>query len=111
MAFPIVLAWIASTFAADTKTGVGLGAVIAVTHAVGIAASNIYPDSESPQFFSGNMVSGVLGLVAAMGAVLVSLLLTLENRRRDRKYGRPETGVILDMAANADMHKDFRYAI
>ena len=53
MAFPLVLAWIASTFAGDTKAGTGIGIVIAVTHAVGVAASNIYPTSDSPYYLMG----------------------------------------------------------
>ena len=111
MAFPIVLAWISSTFAADTKTGVGIGVVIAVTHAVGVAASNINPSNEAPQFVSGNVVTGSLGLAACVGAILMSVLLHLENRRRDRKYGRPEKGKAIDMTGEADKHRDFRYTL
>lgn len=111
MAFPIVLAWIASTFAADTKTGVGLGVVIAITHAVGTAASNIYPTSDSPQFLMGNMVSGSLGLTAAVGAVMMSCLLYWENRRRDRLYGRPVKDKVIEMSDEADGHRDFRYVL
>ena len=111
MAFPIVLAWVASTFAADTKSGVGIGIVIAVTHAVGVAASNIYPSKDSPQFLSGNLITGSLGLAACVGALLMIVLLHLENRRRDRKYGRPERGVTIAMTGNADKHRDFRYVL
>lgn len=111
MAFPIVLAWIPSTFAADTKAGVGLGIVIAVTHAVGVAASNIYPTSDAPQYLSGNLVSGCLGLAAGVGAIIMSSLLYLENRKRDKKYGRPEASLPIEMAGDADKHQDFRYVI
>lgn len=111
MAFPIVLTWISSTFAADTKAGVGLGIVIAVTHAVGVAASNIYPSKDAPQYLSGNLISGCLGLAAGLGAILMSSLLWWENRRRDRLYGRPEVGVPIEMAGDADKHPDFRYVL
>lgn len=111
MAFPIVLTWISSTFAADTKAGVGLGVVIAVTHAVGVAASNIYPSKDAPQYLSGNLVSGCLGLAAGVGALVMSGLLYHENRKRDKKYGRPEAHVAIEMAGDADKHQDFRYVI
>lgn len=111
MAFPVVLAWIASTFAADTKAGVGIGVVISVTHAVGIAASNIYPSEDAPQYLTGNIVSGALGFAAAVGAVIMSYILHFENRRRDRKYGRPEANVAIEMTEEADKHPDFRYVI
>src|ERR1700684_74082 len=101
MAFPIVIAWIASTFAADTKSGVGIGVVIAVTHAVGVAAANIFPSSQSPQYLMGCAVTGALGFVAAVGAVLMVVLLHLENRRRDRIYGKPETGISIHMTGSA----------
>lgn len=111
IAFPIVLAWVASTFAADTKSGVGIGIVIAVTHAVGVAASNIYPANEAPQYVSGNMVTGSLGLAAGVGAIIMSILLHLENRKRDRKFGCPETGKAIAMTGEADKHRDFRYVL
>lgn len=110
IAFPIVLSWILSTFAADTKSGVGIGIVIAVTHAVGVAASNIFPSSQSPQYTMGCSVSGALGFVAAIAAALMILLLHRENRRRDRVYGRPEGGAVA-MTGEADMVAEFRYAL
>jgi NO-binding membrane sensor protein with MHYT domain len=111
MAFPIVLAWISSTFAGDTKAGVGIGIVIAVTHAVGIAASNIYPTKDSPYYLTGNAVSSALTLSTAVAALGMSFLLHRENRRRDRKYGRPEVGMPIDMGGDADKAPDYRYII
>ncbi|KAH8591756.1 major facilitator superfamily domain-containing protein [Bisporella sp. PMI_857] len=111
MAFPIVLAWIASTFAGDTKAGVGIGVVIAVTHAVGIAASNIYPSKDAPYYLMGNIVSGSLAFTTALAALIMSILLYKENTSRDRRYGKPEAGVPIDMGGDADMAHDYRYEI
>lgn len=111
MAFPIVLTWIASTFAGDTKAGVGIGIVIAVTHAVGVAASNIYPKSDAPYYLMGNVVSSTLAFVTAISAALMSFLLYRENRKRDRRYGKPEAGVPVDMGGDADKAPDYRYEI
>ncbi|KAH7133977.1 major facilitator superfamily domain-containing protein [Dactylonectria macrodidyma] len=111
MAFPIVLTWITSTFAGDTKAGVGIGIVIAVTHAVGVAASNIYPTSDAPQYLMGNSVASALTFTTAVGAGLMSFLLLNENRRRDRIYGRPEVGISVDMGGDADKVPDYRYEI
>ncbi|KAM0499166.1 hypothetical protein ACHAP8_005877 [Fusarium lateritium] len=109
MAFPIVLTWITSTFAGDTKAGVGLGIVIAVTHAVGIAASNIYPKSDAPYYLMGNAVSCALLFTTSLSAVAMSIMLYRENSRRDRQYGRPEAGVSIDMGGDADKAEDYRY--
>lgn len=111
MAFPIVLTWITSTFAGDTKAGVGIGIVIAVTHAVGVAASTIYPKKDAPQFLKGNAVSSGLTFLTALSALGMSFLLSKENRRRDRVYGRPEAGVPVDMGGDADKVPDYRYEI
>ncbi|KAJ3537536.1 hypothetical protein NM208_g6273 [Fusarium decemcellulare] len=111
MAFPIVLTWITSTFAGDTKAGVGIGIVIAVTHAVGVAASNIYPKSDAPYYLVGNSVSSALTFATAGGALVMSILLLRENRRKDRRFGRPEVGVPVDMGGNADKAPDYRYEI
>lgn len=111
MAFPIVLAWISSTFAGDTKAGVGLGIVIAVTHAVGVAASNIYPNSDAPYYVKGNAVSGALTFCTAVATAAMSFLLYRENRRRDQIYGRPEVGVPIDMGGDADKVPNYRNEI
>lgn len=111
MAFPIVLTWITSTFAGDTKAGVGIGIVIAVTHAVGVAASNIYPKSDAPYYLMGNAVSSALTFTTALSACLMSFLLFRENRKRDRRYGKPEAGVPIDMGGDADKVPDYRYEI
>ncbi|KAI8674417.1 hypothetical protein NCS57_00339200 [Fusarium keratoplasticum] len=111
MAFPIVLTWITSTFAGDTKAGVGLGIVIAVTHAVGVAASNIYPKSDAPYYLMGNAVSSALVFLTALSAVSMSVMLYQENRRRDRRFGRPEVGLSIDMGGDADKAQDYRYEI
>ncbi|KAF5588823.1 major facilitator superfamily transporter [Fusarium subglutinans] len=111
MAFPIVLTWITSTFAGDTKAGVGLGIVIAVTHAVGVAASNIYPKTDAPYYLMGNAVSSSLVFLTALSAVGMSVMLYRENRQRDRRFGRPEAGVPIDMGGDADRAQDYRYEI
>ncbi|KAM5523979.1 MFS general substrate transporter [Fusarium oxysporum f. sp. phaseoli] len=111
MAFPIVLTWITSTFAGDTKAGVGLGIVIAVTHAVGVAASNIYPKTDAPYYLMGNAVSSSLVFLTALSAVIISVMLYRENRHRDRRFGRPEAGVPIDMGGDADKAQDYRYEI
>ncbi|KAF5008437.1 hypothetical protein FDECE_5269 [Fusarium decemcellulare] len=111
MAFPIVLTWITSTFAGDTKAGVGIGIVIAVTHAVGVAASNIYPKSDAPYYLVGNSVSSALTFATAGGALVMSILLLRENRKKDRRFGRPEVGVPVDMGGDADKAPDYRYEI
>jgi hypothetical protein len=109
MTFPIILAWIPSTFASDTKSGMGIGIVIAVTHGVGIAGSYLYPNKDSPHFFMGSMVSCSLCFVACFGALLMAYLLLRENRTRDLWHGRPKTGS--SAVAHTDANPNFRYTL
>jgi hypothetical protein len=109
MTFPIILAWIPSTFASDTKSGVEIGIVIAVTHGVGIAGSYLYPSKDSPQFFMDSMVSCSLCFVACFGALLMAYLLLRENRARDLQHGRPEDGA--NIVAHSDSDPNFRYTL
>ncbi|KAL1617089.1 hypothetical protein SLS56_011162 [Neofusicoccum ribis] len=109
--FPIVLAWIPSTFGGDTRSGIGIGVVIAISHAVGIAASYIYPRHQAPQYTMGNSVSSGLMFTSAVAAGTMSLLLHKENRSRDRKYGKPEVNLSVDMGADADKSPLYRYII
>ncbi|CAG9954692.1 unnamed protein product [Clonostachys rosea f. rosea IK726] len=111
MAFPIVLTWITSTFAGDTKAGVGVGIVIAVTHAVGVAASTIYPKQDAPYYLTGNAVSSALALATTVSAIAMSILLYRENQKRDRRYGKPEARAPVDMGGDADKAQDYRYDI
>lgn len=111
MAFPIVLTWITSTFAGDTKAGVGVGIVIAVTHAIGVAASTIYPKKDAPYYLTGNAVSSALTFTTAVSAAAMSFLLYRENRRRDRQYGKPEARFPVDMGGDADKVPNYRYDI
>lgn len=92
MTFPIILAWIPSTFASDTKSGLGIEIVIAVTHGVGIAGAYLYPSKDSPRFLMGCMVSCSPCFVACFSALLMAYLLLRENRTRDVQHGRPEAG-------------------
>lgn len=110
-AFPIVLAWIPSTFGGDTKNGIGIGVVIAISHAVGIAASYIYPRHQASQYTMGNSVSSGLMFTSAVAAGTMSLLLHKENRSRDKKYGKPEVNLSVDMGADADKSPLYRYII
>lgn len=111
MAFPIVLAWIPSTFAGDTKSGVGLGIVIAVTHAVSLAASYIYPTSEAPKYLTGNAVSCALCGATAVLSLAMAVLLARDNKKRDRQYGPVEPGAVVHLSGDPDKEPTFRYML
>lgn len=109
--FPVVLAWVANTFAADSKAATGLGAVIAVTHAVGVAAAHIYPSSEGPRYTKGSIVPAALMFAASACALLMRILLHRENQRRDQLGSTTEAGQGVEMGDEADKDPNFRYVL
>ncbi|KAM5376431.1 hypothetical protein ACJZ2D_005485 [Fusarium nematophilum] len=67
--------------------------------------------SDAPYYLMGNAVSSSLAFTTAVSAVGMSVMLYRENRKRDRRYGRPEAGVPIDMGGDADKAQDYRYEI
>ncbi|CAJ0554982.1 Ff.00g134950.m01.CDS01 [Fusarium sp. VM40] len=98
----IVLTWITPAFAGNTKAGVGLSIFITVTHAVHIAAFNIYPKPDAPYYLRGNAISSSFVFLTGLSAFSMSAMLYRENRRRDRRFARPEEGVPIDMGGDPD---------
>jgi len=111
MAFPVMLAWISNTFAADSKSATGLGAVIALTQVAGIAASQVFPTSEAPQYHKGCVATAGLMFVAFVGNIAMRFSLSWENKRKDRKYGKPLAGQAVMMGDEADKAAGFRYVL
>ncbi|WWC93838.1 hypothetical protein V866_000674 [Kwoniella sp. B9012] len=108
--FPLVLGWISNTFATDSKSATGLGVVIAVTHAVGIAAAHIYPTKDSPQYRTGSIVSAALMFASCASALFMRSLLDRENKKRDAKYGIAEAdGAVL--GSEGDKDANMRYIL
>lgn len=50
-----------------------------------------------------------MSLAAAILALANNLALRAVNRYRDRKYGKPEPGTVLDVTENADNLPAFRF--
>lgn len=111
MAFPVMLAWISNTFAADSKSAVGLGAVIALTQVAGIAASQVFPISQAPQYRTGCAVTAGLMFLGFAGNLAMRFSLSWENKVKDRKYGKPEAGIAVVMGDEADKAEGFRYIL
>jgi hypothetical protein len=111
MTFPVMLAWISNTFAADSKSAVGLGAVIALTQVAGIAASQVFPTSQGPQYQEGCAITAALMFVVFAGNIAMRFSLSWENKKKDRVYGKPVHGHAVVMGDEADKAAGFRYIL
>ena len=73
-----------------------------------IAGSFFYPATDAPAYRKGHYLAFGMSLSAAVLALSNSLILRALNRHRDKKYGTPEPGVIVDVTEDAD-EPMFRY--
>ncbi|KAB8237556.1 major facilitator superfamily domain-containing protein [Aspergillus alliaceus] len=95
--YPPSHAWAANNFGNETKRAIGMGYYMAL--------GNL----GRPQFKKGHFIC--MGLAIATGIIALgnSLLLRAINNYRDRKFGKPEAGVAVDVTDLADNSPMFRF--
>ncbi|KAF8756378.1 mfs general substrate transporter [Rhizoctonia solani] len=79
--------------------------------AMAVLGSYIYPSREGPAYTRGFAICCGFAWWGAFLALVLSLLLHLENRRRDRREGKPSQGETPNTAINADKAEGFRYVL
>ncbi|KUJ22189.1 MFS general substrate transporter [Mollisia scopiformis] len=84
----IILIWNSNINATGSKRAGGLWIMMTVGQCGTLLGTNIFPSSERPFYRKGMWIACSFSLLAAVASAVLSTLLFLENRRRDRKYGR-----------------------
>ncbi|KAE8393075.1 major facilitator superfamily domain-containing protein [Aspergillus alliaceus] len=107
--YPPSHAWAANNFGNETKRAIGMGYYTALGNLGSIAGSFFYPSTVGAQFKKGHFIC--MGLAIATGIIALgnSLLLRAINNYRDRKFGKPEAGVAVDVTELADNSPMFRF--
>ncbi|KZT03825.1 MFS general substrate transporter [Laetiporus sulphureus 93-53] len=105
----IVIAWFAHNLGSETKKATGIPMYMAIGQCGSILGSKIYPSTESPRYVKGLAVCCALLFVSSIVAVILSISYRLENRRRDKLYGKPDPDAMVDTSELADNAPDFRY--
>ncbi|TCD71972.1 hypothetical protein EIP91_000104 [Steccherinum ochraceum] len=105
----VVIAWFSHNLGSETKKAVGIPIYMAIGQCGSILGSHLFPVTESPYYTRGFTISCSLQLLAAICAVILTVYYRTENRRRDRKYGAPTYGTLIETAELADEAPMFRY--
>jgi hypothetical protein len=109
----IILAWVANNSGTDSKRAGGLWILAAGGQCGPLLGTRIFPTTEEPYYRKGMWICcGFCFLVFALGTML-SLLLRMENKRRDRVYGKGTGYDAFDESVDAgslgDDSPTFRY--
>ena len=77
-----------------------------------ILGARIYPKDEGPVYKKGMAICAGLLFLAALVAQALSMMMRMENRHRDRKYGKVSREQIPDgVADQGDAHPMYRYVL
>jgi len=74
-----------------------------------ILGSHIFPKTEGPRYMRGFAISCGLQLLGGCCAIILTISYRLENKRRDRLYGKPVADERVDTSELADKAPAFRY--
>jgi hypothetical protein len=77
-----------------------------------VTRTSIFPTKDAPYYRKGMWISCGACLLVFVFAAVQSVLLHLENKHRDRKYGKPDPSKHLDIdPTSSGEDKRFRYVI
>jgi len=107
--FGIILAWYTHNLGSETKRAAGLPIMACFGQCGSILGSHIFLATEGPRYIKGFAVCSAFEAIAAICAVLLSVSYRIENKRRDRLYGKPVSDEKVDVSELADQAPNFRY--
>ncbi|KZS98503.1 MFS general substrate transporter [Sistotremastrum niveocremeum HHB9708] len=115
----LVIAWFAHNLASETKRATGVPMFMAIGQCGSILGSHIYPSTQGPKYIKGFAGKSIQFLGMQRAYRLSSILrpsihsrtvsYRLENRRRDKIFGKPISGEQINTSENADKAPAFRY--
>ncbi|KAI0366855.1 MFS general substrate transporter [Pilatotrama ljubarskyi] len=105
----VIIAWFAHNLGSETKKATGIPMYMAIGQCGSILGSHLYPKTDGPRYIRGFAVTCALQFVAALAALVLTISYRIENKRRDRKYGKPVPDAPVDTSELADQAPMFRY--
>ncbi|KDQ58571.1 hypothetical protein JAAARDRAFT_128911 [Jaapia argillacea MUCL 33604] len=107
----VIIAWYAHNLGSETKKATGIPMFMAIGQCGSVLGSQLYPITDGPKYIKGFAVTCALEFLAAICCVILSVSYRMDNRRRDRLYGRPRPDTKVDTSELADKAPEFRYVI
>ncbi|KAJ1306200.1 hypothetical protein OPQ81_010909 [Rhizoctonia solani] len=109
--FPVTISWTTGNAGSETRRGVNMAMLNTIGQSMSILGSYIYPSHEGPAYTRGFSICCGFACWGVVLAISLSLLLHVENRRRDVREGKPALEEKLDTAGHADKARGFRYVL
>jgi predicted MFS family arabinose efflux permease len=107
--YPPSHAWAVNNFGNETKRAVGIGMYTALGNLGSIAGTWFYPSTDAPNFRKGHLICMSLAIATAAFSLINKFALRAANSRKDKKYGKPEAGMSIDVTELADDSPSFRF--
>ncbi|KAL1679582.1 major facilitator superfamily domain-containing protein [Schizophyllum commune] len=105
----IIIAWYAHNLGSESKKATGIPMFMAIGQCGSVLGSHLFPSTQGPHYTKGFAVSCALEFLAVLCIATLSISYRLENRARDRKYGKPIPDASVDTSVLADKAPNFRY--
>ncbi|KAK7678142.1 hypothetical protein QCA50_018936 [Cerrena zonata] len=98
----ILIAWTAHNFGSETKKATGLPMYMSIGQCGSVLGSHIFPATEGPRYIKGFAITCALEFLAAICGIILTISYRIENKRRDKKHGRPDPDATVDTTELAD---------
>ncbi|KAJ5687514.1 hypothetical protein N7536_010133 [Penicillium majusculum] len=111
-AVALTFTWVTDNQGSASKRGAGLIIFGMVGQTGSIAGSRFFPKEEGPFYIKGMAISAGLLFFAAILAQVLRVLLSRENKLRDRIHGTVHSTDMSNDVANAgDLHPSYRFML
>ncbi|KAF6802646.1 MFS transporter [Colletotrichum sojae] len=102
---------ITSNCCGDIKKGIASGLFQSFGSTMGIATGYLFPSTDGPVYKTGFWTLFAATCWTGVGSAFMTFMTIRENRRRDREYGKPPEGVVIDFDEGGQMerHPYWRY--
>ncbi|KAF2154263.1 MFS general substrate transporter [Myriangium duriaei CBS 260.36] len=110
-ALSLNMTWLLNNQQGDSKRGVGLAILAIFGQCSSFVSSSLFPNSAAPYYKKGCAVGCALTFLITAIALVHTVVLHTENKRRDRKYGPADETLRLDVTETGDKNPHFRYLL
>ncbi|KAJ5678941.1 hypothetical protein N7462_007185 [Penicillium macrosclerotiorum] len=108
-ALAINITWLLNNQGGESKKGAGMAILAIFGQCSSLISSSVFPHSDAPLYKKGVALGcAFTGLIAIL-AMGLHVLLEMENRRRDRIYGKVNKRDRVDVTNGGDSSPGFRY--
>ena len=111
-AVALTFTWVTDNQGSASKRGAGLTIFGMIGQCGPILGNRLFPSEEGPWYAKGMWVSAGILFGAAVIALVLSLCLRFQNRRRDEKHGKSDLDFIpVEVSNVGDAHPMYRYVV